>query len=162
MNFTDIELPGLATNSWAAFPFRIKGLKTIPTFDGHAYTANIYKGTRKVGVMQNGGHGGPDEYRFSDRAMEDEFHAATADLFGMTWQEAYDAVGAFMLALYDFTRASKRSVVMIASCHANDWFWHGFHSTFGTTDVAAVVAWAESSDENWHRFDPIACEMIAI
>ena len=113
MNFTDIELPALATNSWAAFPFRIKGLKTIPTFDGHAYTANIYKGTRKVGVMQNGGHGGPDDYRFSDRAMEDEFHAATADLFGMTWQKASDAVGAFMMTLYDLTRASKRSALTI-------------------------------------------------
>lgn len=162
MNVTDIELPGLASNSWAAFPFRIKGMKSIPTFDGHAYTANIYKGTRKVGVMQNCGHGGPDEFHFTDRAMEDDFHAATADLFGMTWQKAYDAVGAFLITLYEMTRASKRAVVLIPADGIRDWCWGGEYATMGTTDVAAVEAWIPTQDRSWYRFDPIACEVIAL
>ena len=163
--FADFEWKpeGIAKDSWADFPYRVKGLKTLATPDGEAYTAGIYRGAKKVGEIHNGGHGGCDEYWFATTDERDGFRVAIADLFGNTWEKAMDsAAGAFLLMLYDMTRISKKSTVLFAAGHERDWFWERGYDRFSTTNISEVEAWVANQDQEFCRFDATACAVVPV
>jgi len=154
---------GIAKDSWADFPYRVKGLKTLATPHGEAYTAGIYRGAKKVGEIHNGGHGGPDDYWFTTTDERDGFRVAIADLFGNTWEQIMDTTaGVFLLMLYDMTRISKKAIVLFAAGHERDWFWEREYGTFSTTNIAEVEAWVAEQAEGFCRFDATACAVVAI
>ena len=62
--------------------YKIKGLKLFDTNDGYAFSASVYLNGKKVGSVQNSGHGGPNSYDpVIPKGMKPEAYRKANDAF---------------------------------------------------------------------------------
>lgn len=59
-------------------PFALKAMKSAPSRDGICWSANIYRGTKKIGTVMDGGYGGPIDVDV-DRMSQEEMAKLTDD-----------------------------------------------------------------------------------
>ena len=70
-------------------PYTIKNLKTLNTSDGQALTANLYRAGKKVGMVEDDGHGGEVYAFFTTPADNEQFEAWVATLGTITHPAKY-------------------------------------------------------------------------
>lgn len=109
--------------------YTVKNVKTLNTYDGYAYTATLYKDGKKVGTLEQGGHGGSTDVQMDGSTWADrepmlaEFAAWTRENCADSWikdfvggTSADSELGADMLVERfllnrDLARASKTKIV---------------------------------------------------
>ena len=79
------------------YPYSIKTLRTLPTHDGQALTATLYRGKLKVGTIEDTGTGGGTWAHFASRAEQDLFSAWVKSL-GEVHRPAGNGTPAFSYA----------------------------------------------------------------
>lgn len=109
--------------------YTVKNVKTLNTSDGYAFTATLYKDGKKVGTLEQGGHGGSTDVQMDGATWADrepmlaEFAAWTRENCEGSWIAEFvggtvadSELGADMLVERfllnrDLNRASKTKIV---------------------------------------------------